>query len=161
MCVAMSAGERSKMLQKGEGYTDTQGEYTSMKLILQASCALIYDINCKKRGRPCPCVNQLLPDCQGQHSHVRSDTEETMPRKSLHNKDLSAARADSESLNSRYFPCECANPEMFKINRLEKSRIQTGAEKKMTQNSLYKCKKRPIKASSQHSMMPILFHSSC
>lgn len=60
----------SKTLQKGEGYTDMQGENTSMKLIHQASCGLIHDINCKKEGDNVRMWTSYSSTCRGQHGDV-------------------------------------------------------------------------------------------
>lgn len=45
-------------------------------------------------SQPHPSVNQLDSRCQGLNSYTQADEEEMMPRKSLHNKELSAIQAE-------------------------------------------------------------------
>lgn len=45
----------------------------------------------------------------------RINEEEMMPRKSLHNKELSAAQAESASLNNTHFPCGPALPKYSSV----------------------------------------------
>ncbi len=89
--------EETQRSQEGQGNSDTKGENTSVERQDQTSCVapcLPYNIKTASACQPCPSVNQLDSHCQGQRCYIHVDKAEMMPRKSLHNKELSAAQAE-------------------------------------------------------------------